>query len=587
MAEEFNGSREALAESSQDTSDADESEDDFGYMLDAPLKATTKSPHPPPGHILELWQIFVQNVDPLTKVVHAPLLQPQVERAAADLEALLRSLEALLFAIYSAAIMSLKDDECKKFGEPRKTLLSRYTIATKAALSRAKFMGTTNIILLQALVLHTISLRDTVDSRTLWTMSGVVMRIAEAMGLHRDGTVLGLPPFESEIRRRIWWQLKMNDARTAELSGLPKFRGFSADEQSPHAPANVNDNELYPGMSSPAIESRKVTDMIFCVLRPEFASFLTRNVVRNPQRGKDDHLWDNYGSEDDLRRKDEMLNQLEETLETKYVRYCDPSQPLQLMSMLVVRSAMNVGRFIAHHPRSWAKQEQTPESERQYVWSVSVKLLEQYNMMQSIQCFSWHAAYFLQWNSFIHILDTLLADPFNNDAEKTWQLVETAYHNTPDMVKNTRKPIHVAIGNLCLKAWNAREAAFAEQGKPVIHVPEYIAQLRKQRESAKVRQQQHRNQSSRIDASTGFRGPCQLLGDGKNEEILTDSNQPAQLVETRSPQDMTLDNTFWPMGGVENGLFGIPESTMDMDSYFMLAQHNDFERASDQFFGWT
>lgn len=338
----------------------------------------------------------MQNVDPLTKVVHKPSLQPHVERVAADLKALPRGLEALLFATYSAAIMSLKDDECKKFGELRKTLLSRYTIATKAALSRAKFMGTTNIVVLQALVLHTISLRDTVDPRTLWTMSGVAMRIAEAMGLHRDGTVLGLPPFESEIRRRIWWQLKMNDARTAELSGLPKFRGFSADEQSPNAPANVNDNEIYPGMSSPAIESTKVTDMIFCVLRSKFASFLTRNVVRNPRQGKDDHLWDNYGSKDDLRRKDEMLNQLEETLETKYVRYCDPSQPLQLMSMLLVRSAMNAGRFIAHHPRRWASQEQTPESERQYVWTVSVKLLEHYNMMQSVQRFSWHAAYILQ-----------------------------------------------------------------------------------------------------------------------------------------------------------------------------------------------
>lgn len=155
------------------------------------------------------------------------------------------------------------------------------------------------------------------------------------------------------------------------------------------------------------------------------------------------------------------------------------------------------------------------------------------------------------------------------------------------MVINTRKPIHVVIGNLCLKAWNAREAALTEQGKPLIHVPEYIAQLRKQRESAKVRQQRHQNRSIEVDVSTGLPGPGQLVGDGNNEKILSDADAPSQLAETRPPQDMKLDDTFWSMDGVEDGLFGIPGSMMDIDSYFMLAQNNNFEGTTDQFFGWT
>lgn len=540
-------------------------------MLDGPSKVTTRCPHPPADQILGLWRIFVQNVDPLTKVVHVPSLQPRVERAVADVSDLPRCLEALLFAIYSTAIMSLKEDECKKFGEPRKTLLSRYTLATKAALSRAKFMCTTNMAVLQALVLHTISLRDTVDPRTLWTMYGITIRVAEGMGLHRDGTVLGLPPFESEIRRRVWWQLKMNDARTAELSGLPKFRDFSADEKAPNPPANVDDDELYPGMSSPAVESTKVTDMIFCVLRSEFASFLTREMARNPRRGQEDHLWDSYGSDNDLRKKEEMLDRLEEILETKYVRYCDPSEPLQLLSLLLARSAMNVGRFIAHHPKRWASREQTPESERQYVWSVSVKLLEQYNMMRSIEHFSWHAAYFLQWNSFIHILDTLLANPLKDDAERTWQLVEAAYEKTPDMVTNTRKTIHVAVGNLCLKAWNARGAALAEQGRPIVHVPEYISQLRAQRVSATARQQRRQSRRTEVDGMEAM--PTRGL------------NAFSQLSIPRSPRDPSFGDTFWSMDGGEDGLFGTSGNMMDMDSYFMLAQNHNLEGTAGQFFG--
>jgi hypothetical protein len=49
------------------------------------------------------------------------------------------------------------------------------------------------------------------------------------MGMHLDGILLGLSPFETEIRRRIWWQLRMYDFRAAELSGQAKFRDFELD----------------------------------------------------------------------------------------------------------------------------------------------------------------------------------------------------------------------------------------------------------------------------------------------------------------------------------------------------------------------
>ena len=40
------------------------------------------------------------------------------------------------------------------------------------------------------------------------------------MGLHRDGELLGLKPFETEMRRRLWWQIIMLDSKYAILSGL-------------------------------------------------------------------------------------------------------------------------------------------------------------------------------------------------------------------------------------------------------------------------------------------------------------------------------------------------------------------------------
>lgn len=549
----------------------------------------------------QLWEIFIENVDPLTKVVHVPTLQPAIQKATTEIGSVPRSFEALMFAIYSAAVMSLKDDECKRrLGEPRKTLLSRYISATKAALSRAKFMGTTSIVVLQALMLHLLSVRDVCEPRALWTLTGVAVRIAEAMGLHRDGTSLGLPPFEAEIRRRIWWQLKMNDFRTAELSGLAKFRSFDTDVNTPKLPANINDDELHPGMFSPATESTKPTDMIFCVLRSELGSFAATHAARFRQQGKDGCLWDDYASRNDMGEKDEFIKEVEEILETKYLRYCDPSQPLQLMTMLAARSALDVGRFIAHHPRRWASQEQTPESERQYVWNVSIKSLEQYNMVQSnrqLQRFAWHAAYFLQWHAFIHVLDNLRANPLMPDAVKTWQLVESVYENHPDMVSNTKKTIHRAVGNLCLKAFNAREAALMNEGKGIPRAPEYITKLRQQRE-AKAWSKARDAKSKETEAIPSYDQPkanemrirpdsSMTLSRGHFESHEPQQNLSSQLTSFDQASDPADNDAFWLTKGFDDGLLGTSSDIMNMDTDFMLAQDHSLRDTTGQTISWT
>ena len=584
--------------SSYEASDAGASEDDFGFVLGVLPKPNTRCPHPPTERIHELWQIFIDNVDPLTKIVHVPTLRPAIVKATTDIGSIPRSFEALMFAIYSVAVLSLKDDECKRrLGEPRKTLLSRYTSATKAALSRAKFMGTISIVVLQALLLHIFSVRDIYEPRTVWTLTGVAIRLAEGMGLHRDGTSLGIPPFEAEIRRRIWWQLKMHDFRTAELSGLAKFRGLETDLNTCKLPANVNDDVLYPGMSPPTSESTKPTDMIFCVMRLELASLAVGHAARLRQQRKNGNLWDDNASSNDMKEKEDFMKKIEDILETKYLRYCEPSQPLHLMAMLYARSSLNVGNFLSHHPRRWAREEETPESEQQYVWNVSIKLLEQYDMMRSnrqLQRFAWYMAYYLQWHAFIHVLDTLRANPLMPDAVKAWQLVESTYENNSGMVSNTKRPIHVAVGNLCLKAFNAREVALMNEGKSIPPAPEYITKLRQQREAAKARRQGRDAKSKEAEAIPSYDQPkaneTRMRPDSNMAPSKShfESHEPqqnlrSQLTSLDQPSGPIDNDAFWFSNGFNDGLLG----TMNMETDFMLAQGHSLEDTTGQSINWT
>ncbi|RFU80492.1 fungal specific transcription factor domain-containing [Trichoderma arundinaceum] len=178
----------------------------------------------------------------------------------------------------------LSTDCEQKLCEPRKDLLSRYIHATKAALSRARFMKTTSLAVLQALVIYLIAVRDIDEPRAIWSLTGVAVRIAQGMGLERDGEYLGLPPFETEMRR-VWWQLKIHDFRTAELCGIGKFQGLHTGGECTKWPTNINDDQLYPGMTSLAAEPHNLTDNVFISLKYELLNYAAGQVAVLNQKG--------------------------------------------------------------------------------------------------------------------------------------------------------------------------------------------------------------------------------------------------------------------------------------------------------------
>ncbi|CRK13387.1 hypothetical protein BN1708_010785, partial [Verticillium longisporum] len=79
--------------------------------------------------------------------------------------------------------------------------------------------------------------------------TGLVIRAAQSIGLHRDGKMLGLSPFESEIRRRLWWYIVCRDGRAAEDYGLENMRRMTPGcAAGIDMPLNVHDSDLYPEM---------------------------------------------------------------------------------------------------------------------------------------------------------------------------------------------------------------------------------------------------------------------------------------------------------------------------------------------------
>ncbi|KEF63405.1 uncharacterized protein A1O9_01383 [Exophiala aquamarina CBS 119918] len=499
--------------------------------------------------------------------------------------------------------MSLKDLECKRFfGESRRSLLAQYGSATREALSRVRFMRTSNIVVLQALVLYLIAVREIYEPRLIWVLTGVAVRIAEGMGLQRDGTYLGLPPFETEMRRRIWWQLKMHDHRTAELSGVAKFQGVDPGHHPPKIVVNVNDNELYPDMTSSPVDSTGPTDMSFCALRSEIGAFAVSHADKFVKIGGSGGLWNDYAPGGDTQEKDAFIEGLRGTLELKYIRHCDPSQPLQLLTSLFARVVICVGHFVSHHPRRWASIDKIPASEQEYVWDLSIKLLDIHEMMQSdrrLQRFSWYASYYTQWHAFIHVLDTLRATPMTKTADQAWQLVEATYENNPAWLSNIKRPIHVAVGNLCLKAFSVREAKMINEGKTLPSLPRFIVKLRQQREAAMIKRQERSRARDGVHLSSIQEPP-------KANESMPSTDPDGSFIRTLPtvpqyfpsqpdnhfdrPKDLlNSSDAFWYGNGEDDRVPGQFNDGMIVDVDYMLTQDTGFEEsnAAQQGISWS
>jgi hypothetical protein len=111
--------------------------------------------HPPPGHVRQLWAVFLENVNPLVKIVHRPTTAKLIEQVCTKEAVLDKADEVLLFSIYLAAVISLTTEECRRhFGELRAVLSTRYQKACREALVRVKFLRTSNLHVLTGFVMY-------------------------------------------------------------------------------------------------------------------------------------------------------------------------------------------------------------------------------------------------------------------------------------------------------------------------------------------------------------------------------------------------------------------------------------------------
>ena len=229
----------------------------------SPLQADISHLHPPPERIFPLWQVYLESVHPVLHILHAPTVQKQLLQASQNIQNAPPSFEALMFAIYYAAVTSIPGSVHGT--EEKRELLDKHASGVEQALLNAKYATAPGLFGLQALTIYIIcaSTSGHRDSTTVSSMAATLLGLARRIGLHREPDKLEIGIFDGEMRRRLWWYIVVLDEMCAEDLGCAP--GVHEGRFDTVLPRNLNDASLEPSMSVSGASSRGWTEMRFAL----------------------------------------------------------------------------------------------------------------------------------------------------------------------------------------------------------------------------------------------------------------------------------------------------------------------------------
>ncbi|KAJ3516105.1 hypothetical protein NM208_g14889 [Fusarium decemcellulare] len=380
----------------------------------------SESLHPPRHQRLRAWQLFKANVHPVATVLHIPSVEPMVLEAMQNLRDLAPNLEALLFVVYFGAANSLSADDCQlQFLSPQSTLLAKFRRCADSALARSRLMETDDLLTLQVFVVYLVLLRSR-DPTYSWNMTGLAVRLAQALGVHRDGSTLNLSPFDTEMRRRLWWGICILDTPASEdyscSTGLLELSSFDSKP-----PLNVDDADLYAGMTEYPSESQAMTDMSFTAARC-WASNIWRTMIDtrrvDPSTGK------SFKSMAVAEKQLWVDNQRQQIM-SRFSGDKNSREPLHCLVTSFVGTIISNLRLMVLSPLTPGGS--LTEDQRRRVFQDAIDCMTHSYRLRTdpmLSHWSWLSKCYNEWHAFAVILAELSSRPLIKDADKAWRVVE-------------------------------------------------------------------------------------------------------------------------------------------------------------------
>ncbi|KAK3171571.1 hypothetical protein OEA41_003655 [Lepraria neglecta] len=404
LSEEINGLKDVLNSSSDEEDEAEDGQtpasslsssgrqqlqqvNDSWFVI-SPTTPVESPGNPTPHQLYTFCEIYLANVDPVFKILHAPSLRRYLQEGAAELDCSpgSRGLEALKFAICYAATASVRVNDTR---------------------------------------------------RLMWTLTSLAVRIAQAIGLHHENSSSSLRPFGKEMRRRLWWQICLLDSHAAEDRATNPV--VYADSFSTKLPLQINDEDLHVDSCEEVEERQGFTDMTFCLICHEIMDTVRQlNYVPVKELGQPQ----SDSQEKWTQRIDAVIN-LQRRIEERYLRHLNLARPLHWATRIVADIITAIMWLIVYRPL-----QQRPDSSfsSQFadpgILGLSVEVLErahQLNTDPAASPYRWLSQTYVQWHALAVTIAELCVKIEGPMVERAWAVLMPVFREASQHVADSNE----------------------------------------------------------------------------------------------------------------------------------------------------
>ncbi|KAG8672662.1 hypothetical protein FPOAC1_005938 [Fusarium poae] len=399
--------------------------------------------NPLPSQIPFLLDIFEENINIIIYIVHMPTIRKMVRSSRGSTPRIDIKNQALLFSIYYAAITSMEDDEVMtNFGSSKTELNLKFRRGLEQALAKADFLNDPDIVHVQTLAIF-LSLARRYDSPVyVWMMTGLMIRMAHAVGLHRDGSRFAhLSPYDVEQRRRIWWMVIVIDIRASEDQGT-EFT-ITRDSFDTRMPLNINDSDLDPDTKHVPVERQGVTDMSLAIAMCELAHVSMQLMSSN--------LLSGGPSLDD---QAQLLDHYCKKLEDGYFRYSiEPDDIINWVGIVVTRLVLSKLTLLVYLPSLFTSpSDRFSDQVRDRLLIAAIEIAEHnHSLNAEARCRQWRWIYqtYTHWYAIVWLLIEISRRQWSSTVERAWIALHSEWlippHNS--MAKNVLAAKHNIISS--------------------------------------------------------------------------------------------------------------------------------------------
>ena len=240
------------------------------------------------------------------------------------------------------------------------------------------------------------------------------------MGLHRDGERLGLSPFQSEIRRRLWWHLLSRDGRAGEDYGLQNINSLLLVSDV-SLPTNVDDADLFPEMQGLPAAKEGLTAMTF--------SLINIDLAKSMQMLADVATSSSPSSPPSEDVRAQVIGKTELRIE-KWLSHCNPVIPHHRMTLLCSRFLLRKLDFVTRLQWSLLRRADPHTdfaTEKNLTEALEILKPGLYSEDGLLKQFAWVRKAYPQYHVTMYVLWHLCVKPEGPSVEKAWETVERLF----------------------------------------------------------------------------------------------------------------------------------------------------------------